>query len=108
MAKLEVPEGLWMRCKGCSKMVFRKALEEALHVCPECGLHYRVNARTRIEQLIDPGSFEEVNANLVSTDPLRWQDEKSYRKRLDDNREKAGTAEAVVTGKAYIKGRAVI
>lgn len=108
MAKVDVPEGLWMRCRGCGKMVFRKVFEEALHVCPECGLHYRVSAATRVEQLVDTGSFEEFNADLVSTDPLKWKDEKEYRKRLEDNRAKAGVTEAVLTGKAYVKGRAVV
>ena len=89
-------------------MVFRKAMEDALHVCPECGLHYRISARIRIAQLTDPDSFEEFNADLVSTDPLEWEDEKPYQARLAENRRKAGTTEAVVTGKGYIKGRAAI
>ncbi len=108
MARVEVPEGLWMRCDACGKMIFRKVLEENLHVCPECGLHYRIGARTRIEQLVDPGAFEEFGADLVSTDPLKWRDSKAYRDRLTDAGEAGGVREAVVTGKAYIKGRAVI
>ena len=108
MAKLEVPEGLWMRCQGCSKMIFKKVLEERQRVCPECGRHYRVEARTRIGQLTDTGSFEEFNAGLVSTDPLNWKDTKTYRQRQADAQKNTGLAEAVLTGKAYIKGRAVI
>lgn len=108
MAKVEVPEGLWLRCRGCSKMIFKKVLEDRLRVCPECGLHYRVDARTRIGQLTDVGTFEEFNDDLVSTDPLRWQDTKAYRDRLDDAQRKTGLTEAVVTGRAYVKGRAVI
>ncbi len=108
MTRVEVPEGLWLRCDGCGKMIFRKVLEENLHVCPECGLHYRIGARTRIEQLVDPGAFEEMNARLVSTDPLRWTDSKPYATRLAEGRAQTGVAEAVVTGKAYIKGRPVL
>jgi acetyl-CoA carboxylase carboxyl transferase subunit beta len=108
MARVEVPEGLWMRCRGCGKMIFRKVFEEALHVCPECSLHYRMAAPARIAQLTDIDSFEEFNADLVSTDPLEWADEKPYRQRLADNAAKAGVNEAVVTGRGYIKGRAVI
>jgi acetyl-CoA carboxylase carboxyl transferase subunit beta len=108
MAKLEVPEGLWTRCDGCSKMVFRKVLEDNLKVCPECGLHYRIGARQRIEQLVDPGAFDEFNTSLVSTDPLKWTDSKDYGRRLAEAREQTGQTEAVTTGKAYIKGRAVI
>ncbi len=108
MAKVEVPEGLWMRCDGCSKMIFRKVLEEKLRVCPECGFHYRVDARTRVTQLVDPETFEEFNENLVSTNPLEWTDSVPYTKRLVQAREKTGLSEAVITGKAYIKGRPVI
>jgi acetyl-CoA carboxylase carboxyl transferase subunit beta len=108
MAKVETPEGLWMRCRTCGKMIFRKVFEENLCVCPECGLHYRVDARIRIAQLTDQGSFEETQADLVSTNPLSWHDAKPYPERLAENREKTGSTEAVVTGKAYIKGRAVM
>ncbi len=108
MAKVDVPEGLWLRRTGCSKMIFRKLLEEELHVCPECDHHYRIGARTRIEQLSDEGAFDEFNAELVSTDPLKWTDNKSYKERLAGVQKATGLKEAVVTGKGYIKGRPVI
>lgn len=108
MAKVDIPDGLWLRCKGCSKMVFRKLLEDSLLVCPECNLHYRVDARSRVQQLTDPDTFEEFNAELVSTDPLRWTDSKGYKDRLADAQRQTGLTEAVVTGRGYIKGRAVI
>lgn len=108
MAKVEVPEGLWLRCQGCSKMIFRKVLEERLLVCPECSFHYRVGARTRIGHLTDPGTFEEFNSDLVSTNPLNWSDSTPYSKRIVTAQEKTGLTEAVLTGRAYIKGRAVI
>lgn len=108
MAKVEVPEGLWMRCDACGKMVFRKVLEENLLVCPECGRHYRVPARVRVEQLVDPGAFEEMDADLVSTDPLRWTDSKDYKDRIVDAQASASVTEACIYGKAYIKGRAVM
>ena len=108
MAKVEVPEGLWMRCDGCAKMLFKKVLEERLRVCPECGHHYRVDARTRVGQLTDPDTFEEFNADLVSTNPLGFEDSQPYSKRLATARSATGLAEAVLTGRAYIKGRAVV
>jgi len=108
MAKVEVPEGLWLRCEGCNKMIFKKVLEERLRVCPECGLHYRVDAQTRIRQLTDVETFEEFNEDLVSTDPLNWKDTRTYRDRLGDAHRKTGLQEAVVTGRGYVKGRAVI
>ena len=69
-----VPEGLWMRCSECGAMLFRKVVEEALHVCPECQNHFRVSARTRVEQLVDPGSFEEMYQDLEPADPLKFVD----------------------------------
>lgn len=89
-------------------MVFKKVLEERLRVCPECGYHYRVDARTRVQQLCDPDSFEEFNAALVSTNPLNWSDSTGYEKRLKKAEATTGLTEAVVTGRAYIKGRPVI
>jgi acetyl-CoA carboxylase carboxyl transferase subunit beta len=106
--KVEVPEGLWMRCDGCAKMIFKKVLEEKLRVCPECSYHYRVDARTRVQQLVDPETFEETNPSLVSTNPLGWSDSTAYPTRLANAREKTGLSEAVLTGRAYIKGRAVV
>lgn len=108
MAKVEVPEGLWLRCKACGKMIFKKVLEEHLRVCPECDLHYRMDAPTRIEQLTDVGTFEEFNEDLVSTDPLNWKDTRTYRDRLAEAQRKTGLREAVVTGRGYVKGRAVM
>jgi acetyl-CoA carboxylase carboxyl transferase subunit beta len=103
-----VPEGLWMRCAGCSAMLFRKVVEEALHVCPECQHHFRISARTRVSQLIDPGSFEEMFADLEPADPLKFIDKKAYKDRLKSEQEKSGETDAVVCGKGFIKGRPIM
>jgi acetyl-CoA carboxylase carboxyl transferase subunit beta len=100
-----IPEGLWMRCPDCEKMLFRKVVEEGLEVCPECQFHFRLSARRRIEQLADPGSFEEMFADLEPADPLKFIDRKTYKDRLKSEREKSGEPDAVVCGKAFIKGR---
>ena len=55
---VEIPEGLWLRCTGCTQMIYRRILEEELHVCPDCAHHYRIDPRTRVKQLVDPGTFE--------------------------------------------------
>src|SRR5436305_4348253 len=83
-----IPEGLWMRCPECGDMLFRKVVEEAMWVCPACQYHFRVSARTRVEQLVDPGSFEERYAEVEPTDPLRFTDKKAYKDRLRDERQK--------------------
>ncbi|MGA2583760.1 MAG: acetyl-CoA carboxylase, carboxyltransferase subunit beta [Tepidisphaeraceae bacterium] len=103
-----VPEGLWLRCDECGAMLFRKVVEEALHVCPECQHHFRISARTRIEQLVDPGSFEELFDDLRPIDTLKFVDKKTYKKRLDDEQESTGEADAVVCGRGFIKGRPIV
>lgn len=103
-----IPEGLWMRCIGCGEMLFRKVVEEALHVCPTCDYHFRISARTRIEQIVDPGSFEEMYTDLEPADPLRFVDKKAYKDRLRSEQEKTGNADAVTCGKGFIKGRPIM
>src|SRR5579859_1197937 len=100
-----IPEGLWIRCPDCGDMLFRKVVEEAMHVCPNCQYHFRISARTRIEQVVDPGSFEERYADVEPADPLRFTDRKRYKDRLRDEQQKTGNPDAVVCGKGFIKGR---
>lgn len=88
-------------------MVYEKEVSEALGVCPECGHHRRIDARTRIAQLVDTDSFEEFAKDLRSTDPLNFTDRIPYRDRLVKEREKTGEQEAVVVGLGYIRGRRV-
>jgi len=106
--KTGVPAGLWTRCERCEHMVYEKEVAEALFVCPECGHHRRVDARTRIQQLVDPGTFEEFAQDLRSTDPLDFKDRIPYKERLAQEQEKTGETDAVVVGKAFIRGRAVV
>jgi len=89
-------------------MVYSKEVEENLHCCPECGHHRRINARTRIEQLVDPGSFEELYADLEPIDPLNFKDRLPYKERLKQVQEATGEKDAAVVGKAFIRGRAVM
>jgi acetyl-CoA carboxylase carboxyl transferase subunit beta len=109
LAKSEgIPEGLWMRCPDCGAMLFRKVVEEAHHVCPECQHHFRVGARIRIEQLVDTGSFEEMFEDVEPADPLKFVDKKAYKDRLVSEQKKTGNADAVICGKGFIKGRPIM
>lgn len=103
--RIDVPKGTWDRCTSCGHMLFSKEYEENLFVCPKCDHHRRIDARTRIGQLCDPGSFEEFLEDLVSTDPLRFTDRLPYRERIKAQRKQTGEHEAVVVGKAYVRGR---
>jgi acetyl-CoA carboxylase carboxyl transferase subunit beta len=103
-----IPEGLWMRCPECGDMLFRKVVEEALHVCPQCQYHFRIPARKRIDQLVDPGSFEAMFDDIEPADPLKFLDKKPYKDRLKSERLKSGNSDAVVCGKGFIKGRPIM
>src|SRR6185503_4611937 len=103
-----IPEGLWLRCPECGDMLFRKVVEENLEVCPACQYHFRLPARKRIEQLVDPGSFEEMFEDVEPADPLKFVDKKAYKDRLKSEQEKTGNPDAVVCGKGFIKGRPIM
>jgi acetyl-CoA carboxylase carboxyl transferase subunit beta len=105
----EMPEGLWLACPGCRQMLFRKTMEENLHVCPECNYHFRIDGAIRIAQLADEGTFEELGADLSSSDPLKftWGQQK-YQDRLRVDPTDVRTHEALLAGKAFIKGRPVM
>ena len=105
----DVPAGLWLRCSGCEQMVFKEKVEQNLNVCPMCEYHFRINAATRIQYLADEGSFEEFLPDMRSHDPLNFKYRDSdYKERLKADEKKSGSAEAIKTGKAFIRGRAVI
>ncbi len=106
--KVDVPQGLYLRCPKCESMTYRKELADALHVCPECDYHYRISGRTRIEQLVDPDTFEEFLADLVPTNPLNFVDRIPYPDRIKQTQAKSGEKEAVIVGKAHIRGRPVV
>ena len=106
--KRDMPDGLWMRCPSCEAMLYRKAVAENLDVCTECGAHFRVKARTRIQQLTDPETFEELFADVAPADPLgfKWRGQ-TYANRLVAEQAKTESTEAVITGVGYIRGRRV-
>ncbi len=103
-----VPEGLWLRCPECGDMLFRRVVEEGLNVCPQCQHHFRISARTRVAQLVDPGSFEELFSDLEPTDPLKFVDKKSYKERLSSEQRKTGQNDALLCGRGFIKGRPIV
>lgn len=100
-----IPEGLWLRCPGCGQMVYRRQMEANLHVCPECGHHYRIGAVERVKQLADTGSFTPMFTNIESRDPLKFKDLKKYPDRLRVEQLKTGQTDAVQAGMAFLKGR---
>jgi acetyl-CoA carboxylase carboxyl transferase subunit beta len=102
-AALRVPEGLWVKCPTCGQVVYNKDLEAALHVCPKCSHHFRMNAAERLDMLLD-GPWQEHDAGLVSTDPLRFTDTKPYCDRLAASIKATGRRDAVVTASGTLGG----
>jgi acetyl-CoA carboxylase carboxyl transferase subunit beta len=88
-------EGLWVKCEGCSQFIFKADLEANLQVCPKCGRHHKIDARSRIAALLEPG-YQLVDLDLKSTDPLNFVDTKPYKSRLAKARESTGLNDAIV------------
>jgi acetyl-CoA carboxylase carboxyl transferase subunit beta len=100
------PEGLWDKCPECTAMIHTLELQQNFHVCPHCGHHFLIGSRERIEMLADPGSFEEIDAELVSANPLGFQ---GYAEKIVILRENTGLNDAVVSGRLTLGGhRAMI
>jgi len=100
----DVPSDVFDKCTGCGEILYREKLTQNLHVCPECGHHFRIGALRYVDLLLDHGSFEERDAHLMSGDPLQFTDLKAYKDRLAAAREKTGRNEAVITGRGRIEG----
>jgi acetyl-CoA carboxylase carboxyl transferase subunit beta len=105
---VKIPEGLWEKCGACKEIIYKKEIEKNLKVCPKCNYHFRLTAAERINYLTDEGSFEEMEAEMTSTDPLAFVDSVAYAERLKSSREKSGIKEAVLTGRARLNGRKTI
>jgi acetyl-CoA carboxylase carboxyl transferase subunit beta len=101
-------EGLWVKCENCRQVIWKKDLEENQNVCPKCGKHFRIDARTRLALLFDDGEYETFSDNLASTDPLKFTDLKSYADRLKRAQEETGLTDAVINARGKLNGRPVI
>jgi acetyl-CoA carboxylase carboxyl transferase subunit beta len=98
-----VPEGLWVKCPGCSQIIYNKDLTANLNVCPKCAHHFRVNASDRLRMLFD-GAWEEHDRELASTDPLTFTDTKPYKSRLKAGIDATGLKDAVIVASGAIEG----
>jgi acetyl-CoA carboxylase carboxyl transferase subunit beta len=96
--KKEIPEGLWTKCPKCAVMIFDKELDENQKVCPKCSHHFPITARERINSLVETCSFEEMNADMLSVDPLKFTGVAAYTTKLEDTKKKTSLKDAVITG----------
>jgi acetyl-CoA carboxylase carboxyl transferase subunit beta len=101
-------EGLWVKCEGCRQIIWKKDLEENMNVCPKCDKHFRIDARTRLAQLLDDNQYETFDGNISSTDPLKFVDLKPYWSRLKQAQEDTGLSDAIINAQGKLMGRPVI
>jgi acetyl-CoA carboxylase carboxyl transferase subunit beta len=102
----KIPEDLWIKCEQCGEVIYQKDFMSELKVCLKCDLHYPLNAQERIETLLDKDSFEEMDKNLYSTDPLEFGE--AYKVKLLKDRKQTGLNEAIVTGKGLLSDHRVV
>jgi acetyl-CoA carboxylase carboxyl transferase subunit beta len=101
-------EGLWVKCENCRQIIWKKDLEENMNVCPKCDRHFRIDARTRLAQLVDDNQYEIFDTNLSSTDPLKFVDLKPYSSRLRQAQQETGLQDAVINAAGKLLGRPIV
>lgn len=100
--KKDLPAGLWQKCPECNEIIYKHEIEVSLRVCPKCNYHFPITSKERIKQLTEPNSFVEWDQNLISSNPLNFEGKLSYTEKLQENRQKTGLQEAVITGEARV------
>ncbi len=101
-------EGLWIKCGSCSSPIWKKDLEAQGKVCGECGFHFKISARERLDMLFDDGVWEECGGNLRSANALRFTDRMPYEERLEAAKEKTGLSDAVICACGKLQGRKLV
>ena len=105
--KRGVPGGLWLGCEDCGETIYRQEAERLMNVCPQCGYHMYLSAKDRVKWVLDEGTFEEWDAELMPTDPLEFRDKKAYAERLKAEQQRTGLRDAALTGTGMIRARRV-
>jgi len=98
-----VPEGLWSKCPNCDSVLYRTDLEKNQEVCPKCDFHNRINARTRLDLMLDPEGRFEIGAEVTPLDPLKFKDSRRYADRLKASQTETGESDALIVMQGSIK-----
>src|SRR5215813_3346530 len=101
-------ENVFVKCDGCEAHLFTGELDAALQVCKHCNYHFRIGARERLRLLFDDGKFEELDAEVISIDPLGFVDSKPYSERLVQARNSSGLPEAIINGRGTVGDHPVL
>lgn len=105
--KKTLPDGLWEKCPSCSEILYKKELTKLLSICPKCSYHFRITANDYLGIMTDTASFEEMDQDLRSSDPLKFKDSKKYRDRIREARKSTSLNSAILTGAALLDGRRI-
>src|SRR5947207_14474189 len=100
----DIPQGLFQKCPGCKEVVHEIELAQNQRVCPRCEYHFTQSAKERIDNLLDPESFVEMDADLKSVDTLRFQGMATYKDRLKKYQGSTGLLDAVISGYGILDG----
>ena len=95
-------ENVFVKCDGCEAHLYTGELDEAQQVCKHCGYHFRIGARERLAMLFDDGKFEELDAEVISIDPLEFVDTKPYPERLEQAKKSSGLPEAIINARGKV------
>jgi acetyl-CoA carboxylase carboxyl transferase subunit beta len=106
--KRTIPGDLWIKCPECGGMIFKKEVEDRKKVCTQCEYHFTISPQERIELLLDPGSFQELWADLRPVDALKFEGEISYKKKLEAAQLETGQNDACVAGTGKMDGRDLV
>ncbi|MFA5145695.1 MAG: acetyl-CoA carboxylase, carboxyltransferase subunit beta [Candidatus Omnitrophota bacterium] len=108
LKKKEIPDGLWTKCLGCSETLYNKTLEENFKVCPKCNYHFVLGAQERLNLLLDKGTFQEYDKDMISADPLDFKGPKTYKEKLSADTKATGLKDAVVSGEGELDSKKII
>lgn len=106
--KVQIPEGMWVKCNNCKEIVFKKELDRSLKVCPKCDYHFRISAGERLSLLSDKGSFKEMFTNIKTSNPLGFTDTMPYEERIRHNQDLSKSVEAIICGESTIENMDVV
>ncbi len=108
LKRKEIPDGLWTKCEECAEVLYNKALDENLKVCPKCNYHFTLGAYERINLLLDKDTFIEYDKDMISVDPLDFKGPKSYKDKISQDQQATGLKEAAVAGEGMLGGKKII
>ncbi|WP_305041572.1 acetyl-CoA carboxylase, carboxyltransferase subunit beta [Geoalkalibacter sp.] len=106
--QVQMPAGVWTKCKNCNEIIYSKEIERNHNVCPKCDYHFRISARERIDLVLDTGTFVEMDAGMHSVDFLDFKDSKKYKERIKATMKKTAMSDAIVCGEGAIDGLPVV